>query len=412
MDYAIEVKNIYKFFEKGKKDKNLVFRDAITGLLATPYRLLSGKITERTYHHALDGISFKVKKGEVLGIVGKNGAGKSTLLKVLSRITEPTKGEVSFRGKIGSLIEVGTGFHQELTGRENVYLNGALLGMSRREVDFKFREIVEFSEVGNFLDIPVKRYSSGMYVRLAFAVAAHLDTDILLVDEVLSVGDVEFQQKSLGKVKDIASSGRTVIFVSHNMSVISQLCTRCLVLSDGKIEFDGNPNKAIAKYLASEYEYFGMRVIKKNADKIMQIRKVMISNEGKRPSGILDTGERIRVSIEYDVNKKISNVVVYAAISFVEGTVLLKTTDAGKKQKKKNKAKYLAYFILPQYLINVGRYVLSAGCEVPDKSRSGREVFDQIDAFQFECVDKSGKLDDFGSGVLAPKYRWVTKMNR
>lgn len=409
MDYAIEVKNIYKFFEKGKKDKNLVFRDVITNLLAIPYRLLTGKRIGKSNYHALDGISFKVKKGEVLGIIGKNGAGKSTLLKILSRITEPTKGEALFRGKIGSLIEVGTGFHQELTGRENIYLNGAILGMSRGEVESKFREIVEFSGVENFLDIPVKKYSSGMYVRLAFAVAAYLDTDILLVDEVLSVGDTEFQQKSLGKVKDIASSGRTVIFVSHNMSVVSQLCTRCLVLSDGKISFDGNPNKAIAKYLASEYEYFGARLIKKNANKIMQIRKIIISNDGKKPSGILDTGEQIRVGIEYDVNKNVSNSVVYASISSVEGTVLLKTTDFDKKQKKKNKGKYTSYFILPSYLINVGRYLLSVGCEIPDKNKLEREVFDEVDAFQFECVDKSGKLDDFGSGILAPRYRWMTK---
>jgi lipopolysaccharide transport system ATP-binding protein len=408
MNYAIEVKNIYKFFDKGKKERNPVFRDVIINFITAPYRLLIGKKIDRAYYHALDGVSFKVKKGEVLGIIGKNGAGKSTLLKILSRITEPTRGEALFRGKIGSLIEVGTGFHQELTGRENIYLNGAILGMSKNEVNSKFSEIVKFSGVGEFLDIPVKRYSSGMYVRLAFAVAAHLDTDILLVDEVLSVGDAEFQQKSLGKVKDIASSGRTVIFVSHNMSVISQLCTRCLLLSDGKIVFDGNTNKAIAKYLASEYEYFGQRSLKKNLEKTMQVRNVTISNLDKKPSGILDTGEVIQISITYDVNKENANSVVYFTISSTEGSILLKSTDIKTAPKVRLMGQYITTIELPSYLINVGRYYLTVGCEIPDKNRTEKEVFDELDAFQFECIDNSGTLDDYGSGIIAPNYKWKT----
>src|ERR1700735_27828 len=197
---------------------------------------------------ALKDISFEVKQGEVLGIIGRNGAGKSTLLKILSRITEPTRGRATLRGRVASLLEVGTGFHPELTGRENIYLNGAILGMTRPEVSKKFDEIVAFAEVERFLDTPVKRFSSGMYVRLAFAVAAHLEPDILVVDEVLAVGDVEFQNKCLGKIRDVSVGGRTVLVVSHNMSAIRNLTSRCLVMSHGMMVFDGSPADAIRKY--------------------------------------------------------------------------------------------------------------------------------------------------------------------
>ncbi len=198
---------------------------------------------------ALDDISFEVRKGEALGIIGHNGAGKSTLLKLLSRVTAPTEGTISYNGRIASMLEVGTGFHPELTGRENVYMNGAILGMTKAEIDRKFDKIVEFAEMEKFIDTPVKRYSSGMYVKLAFAVAAHLDSDIMVMDEVLAVGDMKFQQKCLGKMGDAAGSeGRTVLYVSHNMNTIRQLCTRCIVLDHGKLVFDGDTERAIEIY--------------------------------------------------------------------------------------------------------------------------------------------------------------------
>lgn len=198
---------------------------------------------------ALDDVSITVKKGEALGIIGHNGAGKSTLLKLLSRVTAPTSGTISYNGRIASMLEVGTGFHPELTGRENVYMNGAILGMTRAEIDRKFDQIVEFAEMEQFIDTPVKRYSSGMYVKLAFAVAAHLDSEIMVMDEVLAVGDVQFQKKCLGKMDDAANSeGRTVLYVSHNMNTIRQLCTRCIVLNHGRIVFDGDVNEAIGIY--------------------------------------------------------------------------------------------------------------------------------------------------------------------
>lgn len=200
---------------------------------------------------ALNDVSFEIRRGEVVGIVGRNGAGKSTLLKVLSRITEPSEGRVEIRGRIASLLEVGTGFHPELTGRENIYLNGAILGMTRAEIRKKFDEIVAFAEVEKFLDTPVKRYSSGMYVRLAFSVAAHLEPEILVVDEVLAVGDAEFQKKCLGKMQDVAGHGRTVLFVSHNMAAVQNLCDRAILLRNGRKEFDGDTTEAIKIYTST-----------------------------------------------------------------------------------------------------------------------------------------------------------------
>ncbi len=197
---------------------------------------------------ALKDISLKIEEGEKLGIIGKNGAGKTTLLKILSRITEPTKGKAIVKGRVASLLEVGTGFHPELTGRENIFLNGAIMGMAKSEIKLKFDEIVEFAEVEKFLDTPVKRYSSGMYVRLAFAVAAHLDPEILIVDEVLAVGDIQFQKKCLGKMDDVASSGKTILLVSHNMASVLSLSTKCILLSEGKLVKEGNPQDVISTY--------------------------------------------------------------------------------------------------------------------------------------------------------------------
>lgn len=219
------------------------------------------------YVWALKDICFEVKQGEVLGIIGRNGAGKSTLLKVLSEITSPSMGEFKIKGKIAALLEIGTGFHPELTGRENIYLNGAILGMSKNQVDRNFNEIVEFSGCEKYINTPVKRYSSGMLVRLGFSVAAHLDTDILIVDEVLAVGDLEFQEKCIGKMQDVSKSGRTVLFVSHNMASISNLCTRCIVVDKGTIVFDGGVENAIDHYYNSINNYIDKNLLKSRTDR-------------------------------------------------------------------------------------------------------------------------------------------------
>ena len=235
----------------GAEQKYESFRDMLNNAWRAPFqkaKKLGGNVEDDQRFWALKGINFDIKQGDIVGVIGHNGAGKSTLLKVLSRITTPTQGEITIRGQVASLLEVGTGFHPELTGRENIYLNGSILGMQRSQIDERFDEIVEFADITQFLDTPVKRYSSGMYVRLAFSVAAHLDTDVLLVDEVLAVGDQKFQEKCLGKLSDVSSSGRTVLFVSHNLSSISKLCTRTLVLDKGEVVFDGDVIEGISHY--------------------------------------------------------------------------------------------------------------------------------------------------------------------
>ena len=241
----------YRINHQVEGRRYVALRDVITekaqNLAFWNQRRIPDNVTSEEFW-ALKDVSFEVNEGEVIGVIGRNGAGKSTLLKILSRITEPSKGRVQMKGRVASLLEVGTGFHPELTGRENVYLNGAILGMSRVEIRRKFDEIVAFAEVERFLDTPVKRYSSGMYVRLAFAVAAHLEPEILIVDEVLAVGDMDFQKKCLGKMEDVSRGGRTILLVSHNMEAISRMCSKCILLSSGQVEFDGSPLEAISQY--------------------------------------------------------------------------------------------------------------------------------------------------------------------
>jgi len=250
---------------------------------------------------ALKDVSFNVNQGDVLGIIGKNGAGKSTLLKIISRVTAPSDGKVKVKGRIASLLEVGTGFHPELTGRENVYLNGAILGMTNDEVRRKFDEIVEFAEISRFIDTPVKRYSSGMYVRLAFAVAAHLEPEILLVDEVLAVGDMEFQKKCLGKMGDVAKQGRTVLFVSHNMAAIQNLCSVCVYLNDGKVFTHDATNRVIETYLNSIIRPLSLNnldAFRPDWVKKKYIKNIKLINENGEETTIFNMGENIQVCVE------------------------------------------------------------------------------------------------------------------
>jgi lipopolysaccharide transport system ATP-binding protein len=258
-DTVIKVENLSKQYRIGSAvDRHQTFREALTDTFTYPFRRLKHAFNKGNaasdgnpeYIWALKDVSFEVKQGEVVGIIGRNGAGKSTLLKVLSRITEPTEGRATLRGRVGSLLEVGTGFHSELTGEENIYLSGTILGMKSNEISRKFDEIVAFAEVEKYLDTPVKRYSSGMYVRLAFAVAAHLEPEILVVDEVLAVGDAEFQKKCLGKMGDVATAGRTVLFVSHNMAAVQSLCRTAFQLESGRIVRTGDSKKVVSEYLS------------------------------------------------------------------------------------------------------------------------------------------------------------------
>jgi len=254
-DVAIRADNLSKQYRIGERETYRTFRDAVSRTIAAPLRSVRSKLSGNGHKPARDNqmwalrdLSFEIKKGETVGVIGRNGAGKSTLLKLLSRITEPTTGYADINGRVGSLLEVGTGFHQELSGRENIFLNGAIIGMKRAEINRKFDDIVAFAEVERFIDTPVKHYSSGMYLRLAFSVAAHLEPEILLVDEVLAVGDVAFQRKCLGKMEDVAAHGRTVLFVSHNLGAVRELCQTSIILDHGRLDFRGNVVEGLAHY--------------------------------------------------------------------------------------------------------------------------------------------------------------------
>src|SRR3990167_3628278 len=288
----IEVKNIGKKYNiTHQKGSYIALRDVLMNVIKSPFSFLKTKVKQvagfekKEDFWALKDVSFDVKKGEVVGIIGANGAGKSTLLKILSQITPPTTGEIILRGRVGSLLEVGTGFHPELTGRDNIYLNGAILGLQRSEIARQFNAIVDFSGVAAFLDTPVKRYSSGMYLRLAFAVAAHLEPEILLVDEVLSVGDFAFQKKCLGKIEQVSRSGRTVLFISHNTQALTRLCNRLILLYEGKLVREGTVDDVMQKYLQSETGSKAQRIWNENTafgnEYVQLLGTRVVSSDGK-----------------------------------------------------------------------------------------------------------------------------------
>ena len=294
--------------------------DPNISLVSKQYYDIDNKI-----HRALDGVSIKIKKGEAVGLIGANGAGKSTLLKLISRITLPTEGTITYKGKVASLLEVGTGFSGELTGRENIYMNGAILGMTKSEIDSKIDEIIEFSEIGDYIDTPVKRYSSGMYVKLAFAVAAHLDADILLMDEILAVGDVKFQDKSLKRMEEVATEdNKTVIYVSHNMLTIRRFCTRCIVLEEGKVVYDGDVESAIEVYMQRKKLKYGtendLREAKRRYCPNNLVRKVSFTH-----CSILDSEDCViknkahfRLKLKFEAKERIEDAIV--KLTFCDST--------------------------------------------------------------------------------------------
>lgn len=308
MKNAVEVENLSKRYTIGEREKYLTLRDMMVKAAKVPGNLLKGKkFAKKEEFWALKDVNFTVKEGEVVGIIGRNGAGKSTLLKILSRITEPTHGVIKLNGRVSSLLEVGTGFHPELTGRENIYLNGAILGMRKKEIDRKFDEIVEFSGVEKFLDMPVKRYSSGMQVRLAFSIAAHLEPDILIIDEVLAVGDAEFQKKCLGKMDQVTKeAGRAILFVSHDMGAVQRLCPKTILLEDGKIKMYGDTEEVIKEYIDNVNEKVEY-VYEDSADNEVSILEVRLLNDKGLATSILDYDKSFSVEVTYKVNKDISD---------------------------------------------------------------------------------------------------------
>jgi lipopolysaccharide transport system ATP-binding protein len=359
----------------GKAGYRMIREDLVRGLKA-PLRWLRGQrgTSQREEFWALRDVSFEVEPGEVIGIIGRNGAGKSTLLKILSRITKPTRGHAQLDGRVGSLLEVGTGFHPELTGRENIYLNGAILGMGRREIQRKFDEIVAFAEIARFLDTPVKRYSSGMYVRLAFAVAAHLEPEILLVDEVLAVGDAQFQEKCMGVMRDQASTGRTVLFVSHNLASIQQLCNRVILVKEGRIAADGAPAPVVKEYFAqalkgSKVDLRSWPDRQTNGD--ARITHVEISDGNGEPTTCIPVGGTVCLTITAEFYRPVTDpafgVVIQSAVgepliylrSIHDGLRLGRVTgEVAVKVKVDNLGLYPGEYLLGPEIINPGARVV------------------------------------------------------
>lgn len=347
--------------------------------------------------YALNGINFEVYKGERLGIIGGNGAGKSTTLKLLSRVTAPTEGTIYINGRISSMLEVGTGFHPELTGRENIYLNGAILGMTKAEVDSKIEDIIDFSECRQFIDTPVKRYSSGMYVKLAFSVAAHLDSEILVMDEVLAVGDMKFQQKCLGKMSDVAENeGRTVLYVSHNMNTIRQLCDRCIVLNHGEVVFDGDVEEAISIYLESSNEKINNNIdlINLKRGNIFYGKKVKFSQfRFKNQNGAyLSFGEKIFFTLDISVSQNIQNVYFRCMIYFIDNQpICMTTTNEGLKFFKIGMNRYDC--ILDTSPLAPGKYKIKIALYVLNDFGS-EELLDVLDNCIYFIIEESNSMNN------------------
>jgi lipopolysaccharide transport system ATP-binding protein len=330
------------------------------------------KIDDLTHEEfwALKDVSFEIKQGDRVGIVGRNGAGKSTLLKILSRITEPTTGRIKIKGRIASLLEVGTGFHPELTGRENIYLNGAILGMSREDIKRKFDEIVAFAEVQKFLDTPVKRYSSGMYVRLAFAVAAHLEPEILIVDEVLSVGDTQFQKKCLGKMEEVGKEGRTVIFVSHSMGTITQLCNKGIYLLNGSAVNQGDINDIVKQYVKTGASDGGIIEFKQGTHKkaVSCLKAYISSDLESEPTDEVDVRNPFCINLDYEVSQSISNIEISIRIATSDGRAVLTTSqsDCSPDQiKNRLPGQYRSSIEIPKMFLMPGSYMLTIGIYEP-----------------------------------------------
>ena len=405
---VIKVEGLAKEYFLGATAASNMLREQI----ATGFRRLVGKGPNaskgRERFWALRGISFQVDQGEVIGIIGHNGAGKTTLLKILSEITEPTLGEIQVRGRIASLLEVGTGFHPELTGRENIYLNGAILGMTRAEIKSKFDEIVAFSGVETFLDTPVKRYSSGMYVRLAFSVAAHLEPEVLVVDEVLAVGDLEFQQRCLGKMGQVAQSGRTILFVSHNISAVHELCQRCLLLDHGQLVTSGETGTVINEYLA-RVNQSGKSDLSTQKGSEAWITDVRLICSEAEDSVTFRTGQSLEIEIDYETAKplphlafgvaiedSIQNIRVFGAVSSNIGQQLENVSGKGTAR-----VKFPALHLIP------GRYMISTSLNAKTYQYDKRTKVRSLDVMGEDELGSGWILSRRHNGVVWLQHQWL-----
>jgi lipopolysaccharide transport system ATP-binding protein len=426
-DVAIRAEGLAKQYHIGRLQNASyrTLRDTLVDLCASPARrvrqLLRGEPRTNTKDEtmwAVNDASFEIKQGEVVGLIGRNGAGKSTLLKILSRITEPTRGYADINGRIGSLLEVGTGFHDELSGRENIFLNGAILGMRKAEIRRKFDEIVEFSQIQRFLDTPVKHYSSGMFVRLAFAVAAHLEPEILLVDEVLAVGDSRFQKKCLNKMEDIAQGGRTVIFVSHNLSAITRICPRAILLDEGRVVSDGPAHQVVGFYLN---DGLGTKANRQWADTasapggdICRLRGVRVRTREGKTIDTADIRESIGIDIEYDVLQPGFIVASGFQLFNEDGIEIFMVTDLDPawQRTRRPKGRYVSTGWIPGNFLAEGSVLISVYVSTMEpvilqaweKSVAAFQVIDSIDG-DTARGDWAGKW----GGIVRPSLEWTTQ---
>lgn len=396
-DTVIRVENLGKKYIIGhQKQPYKTLRDVMAeGVKSIKGKLLKplGKSIANPYREefwALKDVSFEIKRGDRVGIIGRNGAGKSTLLKILSRITEPTTGQIAIKGRVASLLEVGTGFHPELTGRENIYLNGAILGMSKAEIGRKFDEIVAFAEVEKFLDTPVKFYSSGMYVRLAFAVAAHLEPEILVVDEVLAVGDAKFQQKCLGKMKDVSGEGRTVLFVSHQMGMINQLCSDAIVLQKGEIIKQGKTKETISYYLENlAFNQDNSYISTQCKEKEIFITETRTVNECGAYVSEFGHINAITIKIKFRINKYVDDTVLTVTVKDLQGRKIFSSqTELGKYLSNKMVEETTANMTIPPKLLTPGNYCFEIVIHIPNV-----RILDRIEEIcKFTIIDMGSEF--------------------
>jgi len=432
-DIAIRVAGISKRYRLGQIQSYGTLRDSIADAFSRPVRALKStrdggapaRSPRRETLWAVRDVSFDVQRGEVVGLVGRNGAGKTTVLKILSRITTPTAGEVMLRGRVGSLLEVGTGFNAELTGRENVFLNGAIIGMKRAEIARKFDEIVEFSGVGRFLDTPVKRYSTGMAVRLAFSVAAHLETEIILVDEVLSVGDVEFQRKCLGKMEDVTSEGRTVVFVSHNLTAVRRLCSRAILLKSGEVEADGPTEAVLATYLSgemgddsavSEGEALDRRTRQTlwHPSPAFHAKRIAVVDDQGVPRTRFNSDEPFEVVLDYQVEETVSELKIVIEIVDEYGYVILRTEaedSAGSGLPHISEpGRYRSRCRFPANVFGERRFHVNAYIE---SSYLQHIVLERPLHFDIHFQGYNGNLSEFSKqGLIRLPFEWVVEPTR
>ncbi len=412
----IKAEQISKQYRIGAREAGYsTVREALISAARAPLKLLrqNGHSRQQTIW-ALRDVSFEINPGEVVGIIGRNGAGKSTLLKILSRVTEPTTGRAELYGRVGSLLEVGTGFHPELTGRENIFLNGSILGMARKEIERKFDEIVAFAEIEKFLDTPVKRYSSGMYMRLAFSIAAHLEPEILLVDEVLAVGDVAFQKKCLGKMGAVSKEGRTVLFVSHNMAAIARICTRGILIRDGEIETDGLVDSVIRSYLDTYASHNGACIFPIGGPKAVQFTCARLLTKDGCPNSSFDVRYDITVEVEYIVRQPIPHGLLGIRVSTADGlpiftTCHLDTVDiASPEATAMSPGHFKAGFTLPGNFLVPGSYLLSIGAV--DAQMRPLDLHEDAMSFDIsETGSTRSRRADTRTGVVNLNLSWDIK---